>query len=214
MPDGDIYHNELPRRYQQIYRQVGEGHHPLETIAHQALTPLRQDLRDYGDRPIQFLLHVTDQIAQFMEAPLLATDATRDALKQSLEQQLQPVYADQRAKGLAWDVIEHHLNQSPSACSASLLAHILLKQYILRVYASNCEAPITVPPKSSATPLHLPHEEIIQQFAQMRPHIEASIDTFVDHLIRKETVMGLRLPRGPMEAPVDLYEDLTASRRL
>jgi hypothetical protein len=123
MPDGDIYHNELPRRYQQIYRQVGEGYHPLETIAHQALTPLRQDLRDYGDRPIQFLLHVTDQIAQFMEAPLLATDATRDALKQSLEQQLLQVNGDRRARQLAWDVIEHHLNQSPSACSASSGTH-------------------------------------------------------------------------------------------
>jgi hypothetical protein len=214
MPDGDIYHNELPRRYQQIYRQVGEGHHPLETIAHQALTPLRQDLRKYGDPPIQFLLNVADQIAQFTEAPLLATDATRDAFKQSLEQQLRQVYGDRRAKQLAWHVIEHHLNQPPSDCSASLPAHMLLKQYILRVYASNCEARVTVPPTSSTTPLQLSHKEIIQQFAQVDPHIETSIDPFVDHLIRKETVKGLRLPRGPMETPVDLDEDLTASRRL
>lgn len=214
MPDGDIYHNELPRRYQQIYRQVGEGHHPLEAIAHQALTPLRQDLRDYGDPPIQFLLNVADQIAQFAEAPLLMTHATRDVLKQSLEQQLRQVYGDRRAKQLAWYVIEHHLNQSSSSCSTCLLAHILLKQYILRVYAFNCEARVTVPPKSSATPLQLSHEEIIQQFAQVRRHIETSIDAFVDHLIRKETVKGLRLPRSPLEAPVDLDEDLTASRRL
>jgi len=62
--------------------------------------------------------------------------------------------------------------------------------------------------------LQLSHEEIIQQFAQMRRHIETSIDPFVDHLIRKETVKGLRLPHGPMETPVDLDENLTASRRL
>jgi hypothetical protein len=71
-----------------------------------------------------------------------------------------------------------------------------------------------VPPKSSATPLQLSHKEIIQQFAQVDPHIETSIVPFVHHLIRKETVKGLRLPRGPMETPVDLDEDLTASRRL
>jgi hypothetical protein len=214
MPDGDIYHNELPGRYQQIYRQVGEGYHPLEIIAHQALVPLLQDIRAYGDPPIQFLLHAADHIAQFAQAPLLATDATRDALKQSLEQQLRQVYGNPRAKLQAWHVIEHHLNQSPSSCSAALLGQILLKQYILRVYASNCEARVTVPPKSSATPLQLSHAEIIQQFVQMRPHIEASLDTFVGHLIHKETVKGLRLPRGPMEAPVGLDEDLTASRRL
>jgi hypothetical protein len=100
MPDGDIYHNELPRRYQQIYRQVGEGYHPLETIAHQALVPLLQDIRDYGDPPIQFSLNAAGQIAQFAEAPLLATDATRDTLKQSLEQQLRQVYGNQRAMQL------------------------------------------------------------------------------------------------------------------
>ena len=81
------------------------------------------------------------------------------------------------------------------------------------MYASNCEARVTVPPKSSVTPLQLSHEEIIQQFAQVRRHIETSIDPFVDHLFRKGTVKGLRLPHGPMETPVDLYEDLTASRR-
>src|SRR5262249_38231799 len=127
MPDGDIYHNQLPRRYQQIYRQVGEGHHPLETIAHQALVPLLQDLRKYGDPTIQFLLNAADQIAQFAEAPLLATDATRDTFKQSLEQQLRQVYGDRRAKQLAWHVIEHNLNQPPSGCSASLLGQRLLQ---------------------------------------------------------------------------------------
>jgi hypothetical protein len=214
MPDGAIYHNELPRRYQQSYRQVGEGHHPLEPIARQALTPLRQDLRKYGDPPIQFLLNVADQIARFTEAPLLATDATRDAFKQSLEQQLQQVYGDRRAKQLAWHVIEDHLNQPPSDCSVSFLAHMLLKQYILRVYTANFEARVTVPPTSSATPLQLSHNEIIQQLGQVRRHIETSSVALADHFIRKGTVKGLRLPRGPMETPVDLNEDLTASRRL
>jgi hypothetical protein len=213
MPDGDIYHNNLPERYQQIYRQIGEGHHPLEIIAYQALTPLRQDLRYYGDPPIQFLLNVAGQIAPFMKEPLFMTNAARDALKQSIEQQLRRVYGDQRAKQLAWHVIEHHLNQSLCDCSVSTLAHILVKQYILRVYVSRCESRVTVPPKASATPLQLSHEEIVQQFAQMHPHIETSIDPFVDHIIHKGTTQGLRLPRGPMEAPVSLDEDLTAPRR-
>jgi len=133
-------------------------------------------------------LHVTDQIAQFTETPLLATDATRDALKQSLEQQLRQVYGDRRAKQLTWHVIEDHLNQPPSDCSASFLAHMLLKQYILRVYAANFEARVTVPPTSSATPLQLSHNEILQQLGEVHLHIETSIDPFVDHFIRKETV--------------------------
>ena len=52
MPDGDIVHVKLSRRYQKPYKQLCEGLYGDAELTRAVLRPLKQDLQDYGDAPL------------------------------------------------------------------------------------------------------------------------------------------------------------------
>ena len=71
MPDGDIVHVKLPRRYQKSYKQLCEGQYGDAELTRAVLRPLKQDLQDYGDAPLKLIQQVAAELNQIPDEPLL-----------------------------------------------------------------------------------------------------------------------------------------------
>ena len=64
MPDGDIVHVKLPRRYQKSYKQFCEGQCGDVELTRAVLRPLKRDLQDYGNAPLELIQQVAAELNQ------------------------------------------------------------------------------------------------------------------------------------------------------
>src|SRR5690348_158487 len=98
--DGDKYHKSLAQRYQQLYKQLGQGHFSAEELAHNVLRPLMKDIKGYGNEVIEFLGQVAQLIEDQLSLPILRQAMDQDAVKQEIEQIAQNINANLRGKNL------------------------------------------------------------------------------------------------------------------
>ena len=91
MADGDKVHVNLTRRYQKLYKQLCEGQYSDAELAHEVLRPLKQDLQDYGDEPLQLIQQVATELNQIPAEPLLKQSVDWGEKSQSIDRCAQQI---------------------------------------------------------------------------------------------------------------------------
>ena len=94
MPDSDRVHAGLSYRYQKTYQQLCEGYMSPEELAHNVQTPLKKDIQDYGDGPINFIKQVGGQLEEKTSTPMDKLLIDYDAESQNIESRAQKVQGD------------------------------------------------------------------------------------------------------------------------
>lgn len=216
MADGDIYHNNIPQRYQKLYHQVEQGYDDPEVLAHEALEPLKKDIQKFGEPVIQFLEEAARQIKEHVCSPLFVSSDDRDALKQSIEELSQKVYSDKKAVKLACNACEQYINQFPSTDYGSFQDYNpfqdVVRAYIMNVYISRFEARAEIPPTGKCA--REVQVDIPQVLVRMRPYVEEKVDYLSKQVSKSGRVDTIRLPLHPYkEQPVNLNENLLAPKK-
>ena len=95
MADGDKVHVNLTRRYQKLYQQLCEGRYGDKELAHEVLWPLKRDLQDYGDEPLQLIQQVATELDQIPAEPLLKQSVDWGEKSQRIERRAQQINGHQ-----------------------------------------------------------------------------------------------------------------------
>lgn len=193
--DGDRYHRALKMRYQQLYKQVSQGHFAPQELAHNALRPLMKDVKGYGDGVIALIGQAGDEIERRMGLPVLRGLEDRDALKLELEQRAQAVHADPRGKGLALEACERYIDDLDHSTEATNVRQNLIAGYLMSVYTANFESPATT--TLAAAKQGISHNVVVAQLSQVREHVEAYTSHIAGSIAKKLTLDRVRMLEAP-----------------
>jgi len=198
--DGDRYHKSLSRRYQQLYKQAGQGHFSAKELGYTALRPLVKDVKQYGNQIIQFLGQAAQLIEQQMGLPILREAMNQNAVKQEIEHIAQTVHANVRGKNLAQNVCERYLNEVASSTPATQVHQALLAAYMMETYTANFEALARMAPMTSK--YDISHIDVLTQLSLMRPHVETYVNQIAEQIARSSSIDRIKLPASPRASEV------------
>jgi hypothetical protein len=205
MPDGDNVHVNLKYRYQKVYKQICEGQYDNVALAHEALRPLKRDLRDYGAEPLILLRQVTTMLSQIPDEPLLKQCVDWGEKSQLIDRWAQQISGRPTAMELAVKACKQQLQELRSNTCPPDVTKELYKKYVSEVYKANFEGRVPLAQHYNGT-----SRDIVDARLQgMRAHVEQGIDNFVAQMMRNGSVTSLR--RRPMaRRPIGLNDDLLA----
>jgi hypothetical protein len=193
--DGDRYNRALQKRYQKLYKQVGQAHFQPEELAHNALPPLMKDLRGYGDETIGLIGWAADEVKHLMGLPMMRELVDRDALKQEIEQQAQMIFADPRGKELAIDACSRYIDELDLSTPVTDVRQVMIAAYILDVYVANFESPAySCPPQAK---FGISHEVVRAQLPEIREHVERYASQIAKSVAKKLSLDRVSLPDSP-----------------
>ncbi len=206
MPDGDIYHDELARRYQQTFRQVQQAHHSAEDLAYNAMRPFKKNLGVYGNDIVALLAREADRIERMFD-PLFMSTVDWDAHLQSVHCEVRRLYSDVRGKNIASDAFDRYLNRVLSGRQIGNHRVALIKEYFIGVWTADWEAIAKLPRHKGDLSTH--YSVIVPLIEEMRPHAEVFIEYFAEQAAKTHDVKNLRMPKDPkLHVPVTLGEKL------
>ena len=208
MPDGTIHHHGLRgQRFQHLYKQVEEGIHPPEVLAHRAVRSLGGLIKNYGNAPVQFIQQIADIIESACAAPTLTP---WHELRHTAEQMARTVIAnDKRAVDQALKACQQQINDLEYGVVPSNLHSAMVERYILNVYVSEFESLVEVPPRGRDRATHA--ATVGLGLNEMRPYVQTFVIHIADQLARDNNVQHFRQPPSPnAQRPVDAEEDLLA----
>ena len=208
MPDGDIVHNRLPTRYQKPYKWLCEGKASSNECARAVLDPLKKDLKQKGDLPIQLCRDLDHFLSQAVTTPDY-NSVNWAALNRDIEQL---VY---RSKGRI-DVKELFLRAAKSfthdlrysrELAVGNTALVIIERYIDEVYRSEFQerVPLTLEHYSG-----IDKDTLSERIERAEEHIKAGIRKFAKDAINKQSMAKLSLHRRSSRKAIDLDEDLLA----
>jgi hypothetical protein len=204
--DGDKYHKSLAQRYQQLYKQVGQGHFSAEELAHNALRPLVKDIKGYGNEVIEFLGQVAQLIEDQLSLPILRQAMDQDAVKQEIEQIAQNINANLRGKNLAQNVCERYLNELDTSTAATKVHQVLVADYLMETYAANFESIAKTAPQT--TKYGISHVAVLDDLPLIRPHVETYTQQIAEQIARSSSINRIKLPTSPRASEVVELDEL------
>jgi hypothetical protein len=206
MPDGDIIHAKLPRRYQKAYRQICEGQFCDEELAHGVLHALKKDIQRYGDEPQRLLKQAVTQLRQIPSEPLLKQTMDWSEESHKIDKLAQQSKGSRRAKELAIKACKEQLLELRCGeHSPDLLVEITTK-YMRNVYVANFE---------ELAPLAEHYNGLDQatfdaRLESIRPYVDQEISGFAATAVRHDSVVPLRMrPRPGHKQSIRLDDDLS-----
>jgi hypothetical protein len=208
MPDGDIVHENLPRRYQKPYKQLCEGQRSAAELAHEALRPLKGDLRIYGDEPVKLIQQIATVLSQILNTPLLKQSVDWRGQSQIIDRCAQQIDGHRTGMELAVKACKQQLQElrykSCSYDSVEEMSLAIMRKYVSAVYEANFEERV---------PLAQQHYNGVAQMTVdarlqgMRVYVEQGIEHFAAQIIHNDSVTTLRRP--PMSRrSIGLDDDL------
>lgn len=209
MPDGDIYHEGLSRPYQQLFRQVEQGHHTPQTLAYHLLDPFTKSLKKYDDAVIKFLVREADALEEMLDRPLLRQSQDWDAYKLEAENRVRLLHTPVRGRNLAIDSLVKYINKIARSNEVFDPRPDILRAYLGNVYCADWEALAKMPPEGCDPGQH--QSTIVPQIEQMRPYFEEFANVLAEQIARTATVHRLRKPPAPdSKVAVEPTENLLA----
>jgi hypothetical protein len=203
MPDGDIVHVNLPRRYQKPYKQICEGQYGAAELAHTVLRSFKQDLQEYGDAPLKLIQQVATELNQIPDEPLLKQLVDWGEKSQIIDRCAQQIYGRRTAMELAVHACQQQLQELRYSSCPHDFATEILRKYGAAVYEANFEGRVPLAQHYNG----VAQATVDARLQDMRVHVEQGIDSFAAQMMRNGGVTALRCP--PMaRAPIGLNDDL------
>ena len=208
MADGDKVHVNLTRRYQKPYQQVCEGQYGDKELAHEILRPLRRDLRDYGDEPLQLIQQVATELDQIPAEPLLKQSVNWGEKSQRIERRAQQIDGHLKALALAVQACQRQLQELrssiyPHDLTKDDLTKEMYKKYISAVYKANFEERVPLAQHYNG----VDQVSVDTRLKGMRIYVDQGVESFAAQMIHNGNVTPLRRP--PMTRPsIGIHDDL------
>ena len=205
MPDGDIIHPALKRRFQNFYGQVCEGHWDASQLGFKGLYPLKGQLKEYGNAPlmlgqamVQILESVNSVAKQGKPIAFANTIAQINELSKNPKLNGSPRGRDlmvEAAKKVLVDVQHGHFTGDPEFA--------LFRTYINTVYVKDFESMVQETPEhyKSAS-----YSEVRDSIDDIRPYIQRGQDEFARQIIKYKDVNKLKRPRRLKEPALTIND--------
>ena len=203
MPDGDKVHVNLAHRYQKVYKQICEGQYDDAELAHEVLKPLKRDLQDYGDEPLQLIRQVSAELDQIPDEPLLKQLVNWGEESQKIDRFAQQNPGSLIAKELVVKACQQQLQELRYSERPHDLTEEMSRKYVSAVYEANFEERVPLAQYYNGADQTV----VDARLKGMRSHVEQGISSFAVQMIRNGSVASLRCP--PMTRPsIGLDDDL------
>jgi hypothetical protein len=193
MPDGDIIHNKLPRRFLDIYGQLCEGHWEPAELGYKMLQPLKGQLKFYGNAPIKMSKRMAALLQEFINRGSVPNHSSSKLHRQIDSLSRVPmINCKPRAHSLLVQAANSVLFRIEQGYQIDDAEFEIMKGYVDNVYKSDFEELI------HCTDEHYggaSFEEVQENIQNIRPYVERGRDAFSEQLVRSGDVNRLRRPR-------------------
>lgn len=207
MPDGDIIHPTLDRRFLSVYAQICEGHWEASVLGYRVLHPLKVQIQKYGNVPIDLCQDILPILAEAQYRTqtgkgFIFADFSDQITELSKNQALNCIprgrdIVVEAAKKTLFEIRNQRIQSSLDIESA------LAGNYVGAVYEKDFED------KIQKTPVHhknVSHDVMSELICDIRPHIDRGRDEFAKQLVKHKDVSKLRRPRR-LNQPVPMVDD-------
>ena len=209
MPDADKVHAKLSGKHKGVYKKLCGDYFSEDELAYDELAALINDIKRYGDTPIQFIKAAAQDIEQLLPGPLFGNNKSVDWSNISLQiEKLARQYAlqcsDHRGMALALIACKKNLHEIQYGNAVAHVSDIkILSSYLLSAYEANFEGIISLPQHYDNADPHYVEARV----QAMRPHIEDHVHWLAENIAGNGKVQSLRRP-PKKKRPVDINENL------
>jgi hypothetical protein len=205
VPDGDIVHDKLPRRYLKAYAVLCEGKLTREEIAHSILRALKRDIQKTGDAPVQLAKRLAAHIERLVGC---GTDVDWIAVGTLLDREsAQDADCSCRDKELLIGAARSCLRapRYGQRITSEGVSETIIEQYILGKYRADFEDRVPLTRKH-----HVSSDQstLDDRLLGVRPSIERAISEWAKTLGATGDAKKIRMPRQSRVEPIELAEDL------
>ena len=207
MPDGDIYHSGIARRFQTPYKALCEGKDNLDDTERRVLRALKKELQKKGDPMIQHAQWVGKVVDQSIREAGFDVNSGCAAASVAVDQMryrsgLSPRVADtvcEAAKEYIHDIRYRNLDEIGSG------EEEVLERVFQRVYRSEFEEPVMNKREhyGAANP-----DTVKAQLEIIGPYVRETLSSWARKANAEGSMRKLRLPSRRQVAPVCLDENL------
>lgn len=191
MPDGDIVHEHLKRRYYTSYKQLCEGKLTGEELANGVVEAVWKDMKQGKDTLIDMLKDVATQLQGILDRKEFSEEINWQQEATMLDAKTR-VYANKPLRDLAVKACKEEFLAIRNGVHPANSFIELLTGYMTNVYEAKFVECVPL------TRIH--HNEVNdafvgEQLEMMRPFVKARLQEYVKAIYKKETVYLPRQPR-------------------
>jgi hypothetical protein len=204
MADGDEIHAKLPRRYQNSYADVcSPGFNP-EATAHGIAGVVLEDVRDFGNAPIDFLKDAATELAtQLPDEPLLKATVDYGAVQQQIEDMARRYPGSPKAIELAKRTLRREVESYRGGESFSD-ATTAVQGYLMNIHEARFTDSV---PLTRQHLNNLSHDAVNQRMEMMRPHAQREYDHLARSIVRRGDV-NRRIHRRRFNSGLGLHDEV------
>ncbi len=192
MPDADIVHKNVPRRYQKLYKEICEDYWDNQDLGHEALRPLQKDIKDYGDGPIELLNEFAARLELIASHPLFASMTDWAGENVYLEELRYRIRGNKRGLDLAVNVCRGKIQQFREGLIIDIsVRKDLIANFFMAIYRANFEEKIQLTPQHY---LVVDPDFVQSRLTEIRPFVEAGIEELASKVADGRKVSSVRLP--------------------
>jgi len=205
MPDGDIVHEGLGRRYQGAYKQLCDGQFGGEDLARKVMSAVYKDIQQAGDPIIQFLQKAGEQSQQILNRRMFEEiDWQKESAQ--IDRLAQSIYANKRFKTLAVEACKEQIQDLRHGGNTSNCYIDLLQKYMWNTYSAQFAEKVPL------TPSH--HREVNGEFvderlALMKPYVQGQLQDYAKQVYNQGTVAQLPHRRSTIKRNYNADTDLS-----
>lgn len=207
MPDGDIIHQTLNRRFQNVYGQICEGHWGPSELGFKMLHPLKGQIKEYGNGPIlmgQNIIPILEMARTTMEEgnsfPFADFCDQITRVSRNPDFNCSPRGRDLMVEAAKKTLIQIRDGDSSASANPEFNLHY---NYITHIYKNDCESRI------QETPNHYKNAnrgEVGDLMDEIRPYVKTGKIDFAKQLTKSRDVGKLRRSNHLKEPPLTIEE--------
>ena len=207
MPDGDIIHPTIKRRFLNVYGQICEGHWESSLLGYRLLHPLKGQIQNYGNAPVSLGNNIVPILEEAnSSAEIGGRFSFADFSQQIMELSKSPALnGSPRGRDLMVEAAKKTLVEIQyKKIIPNDVEQALFRNYVDTVYKKDFEERI------QETPMHHKdaHPVIIDDLmADIRPHVNRGRDEFVNQLVKHKDVKKLRRHQSLKEPPPTIHDE-------
>jgi hypothetical protein len=193
MPDYDKAHKQLAGPYQKSYKELCSGISP-EKVADDLLRAMVENLKYFGDTPLQIVLSVAECLKQSVQGPLLDSSIDYDKMSDSIVALLQNAGnsdVNKRGLGIAERICKRQLEELRHGIYTLDITFQLVRNYIGEIYASSFKE---LAPRKLHHYNDISHNIFRERLEEVSSLVQPGIDDIARQAIRKGSVHSLRKP--------------------
>lgn len=210
MPDGDIIHPALNRRFLNVYGQICEGHWESSLLGYRLLHPLKGQIQAYGNAPIS----LGSDIIPILEAAISSVGTKgrfsfADCSRQITEISKNPALnGSPRGRdlmvGAAKQILVAIQHKKIAPNNVRDVEYILFSNYVNAIRKKDFEERI------QETPVHhknARHDIVNDIMEDIRPHLDYGCNELAKQLVKDKDVDKLRRYQRLKEPPPTINDE-------